>query len=195
MYNVKYLTSFWLFAPSPNLQALGTYGGAYLYRNDDLLPRAYLVGDAIPVAEGDAALGVLRSDGFDPEEAVLLDAMPPSFQGRNSIRGSVEFLRYSTNEAEMKVQTPQSAILVFSDSYYPGWVADVDGRETPIYRANITQRAVVVPSGEHHVRFRFEPKTVVVGFWISISSLALFVGLFLTPWVRKRIMTAQNLPG
>jgi uncharacterized membrane protein YfhO len=74
----------------------------------------------------------------------------------------------------------------------------VDGSETPIYRANITQRAVVVPSGEHHVRFRFEPKTVAVGFWISISSLALFLGFFLTPWVRKRMFAgkiAQDLPG
>ena len=198
MYNVKYLTSFWAFAPAPNLQTLGTYGGAYLYRNDDHLPRAYLVGDVVPVTEGNTALEMLRSDGFDPARSVLLDAMPPNFQTGSSAGGSVEFLRYTTNEAEIKVQTPQTAILVFSDSYYPGWVADVDGSETTIYRANITQRAVVVPSGEHHVRFRFEPKTVAVGFWISVSSLALFVGLFVTPWVRKRVFagtTAQNLPG
>jgi uncharacterized membrane protein YfhO len=123
--------------------------------------------------------------------------MPPSFQAGDAARGTVEFLRYSTNEAEMKVQTPRSAILVFSDSYYPGWVADVDGSETTIYRANITQRAVVVPSGEHHVRFRFEPKTVAVGFWISVSALALFVALFLAPWARKRMSAgkaAQDLP-
>jgi hypothetical protein len=197
MYNVKYLTSFWLFAPSPNLQELGTYGGAYLYRNDDVLPRAYLVGDAIPVAQGDAELGMLRSDAFDPARSVLLEVRPPNFQAERPVRGSVEFLRYSTNEAELKVQTSDSAILVFSDTYYPGWVADVDGSETPIYRANVTQRAVVVPGGEHHVRFRFEPKTVTVGFWISMGSLALFVGLFLTPWLRKRmsaVARAQNLP-
>jgi hypothetical protein len=197
MYNVKYLTSFWLFAPSPNLQELGTYGGAHLYRNDDVLPRAYLVGDVIPVAQGDAALEMLRSDGFDPARSVLLDVRPPNFQAERPVRGSVEFLHYATNEAELKVQASDSAILVFSDSYYPGWVADVDGSETPIYRANVTQRAVVVPSGEHHVTFRFQPKTVTVGFWISMGSLALFVGLFLTPWLRKRMSTlpiAQNLP-
>jgi hypothetical protein len=176
------------------------YGGAYLYRNDDVLPRAYLVGNVLPVAGGNAALEMFRSDGFDPARSVLLDAIPPGFRAEDPVRGSVEFLRYTTNEAEMRVQTPQSAILVFSDSYYPGWVADVDGSETPIYRANITQRAVVVPGGEHDVRFRFEPKTVAVGFWISVSSLALFVGLFLTPWVRKSKKmlagkTAQDLPG
>jgi hypothetical protein len=198
MYNVKYLTSFWPFALAPNLRPLGMYGGAYLYRNDDFFPRAYLVGDIVSVAEGDAALEILRSDAFDPARSVLLHGTPPSFQAGDVVRGSVEFLRYTTNDAELRVQTPQSAILVFSDSYYAGWVADVDGSETPIYRANITQRAVVVPSGEHHVRFRFEPKTVAVGFWISISSLALFLGFFLTPWVRKRMFAgkiAQDLPG
>jgi Bacterial membrane protein YfhO. len=197
MYNVKYLTSFWPFAPAPNLRPLGVYGGAYLYQNDELLPRAYVVGDVASVADGDTALRMLRSDGFDPARSVLLDAVPSNFQKGEGAGGNVEFLRYTTNEAEMRVRTPRNAILVFSDSYYPGWVADVDGSETTIHRANITQRAVVVPAGEHHVRFRFKPRTVVVGFWVSISSLALFVGLFLTPWARKKMFpgkTAHNNP-
>jgi hypothetical protein len=175
MYNVKYITSFWPFSTAPNLRPMGMQGSAYFYQNDDFFPRAYLVGDVLPVAEGDAALRVLKSDEFDPEHAVMLEAVPPNYRQGSAASGKVEFLRYTTNEAEMEVRTAQDAILVFSDSYYPGWVADVDGRPTRIYRANITQRAVIVPAGEHRVRFRFEPMTVIVGFWVSMGSL---IGLF-----------------
>ena len=181
MHNVKYITSFWPFAPAPNLRTLGTYGGAHFYANDDLLPRAYLVGDVVRADDREDALRVLGSDAFDPTESVLLESAPPNFQRSTNARGSVEFLRYVSNEAEMKVRTFGEALLVFSDSYYPGWVARVDGRETPIYRANITQRAVVVPAGEHRVLFQFRPTSVRLGFWVSLGALVVFLGCFLAP--------------
>jgi hypothetical protein len=187
MYNVKYLTSFWRFSPAPNLRLLGIYGGAYLYERDDFLPRAYLVGDVVPVTDGSSALSTLRSDEFDPGRSVMLDAVPPGYRQGGSPGGQVEVLRYTTNEAEMRVQIPQDAILVFSDSYYPGWVAEVDGRATTIYRANITQRAVVVPAGDHQVRFRFQPLTVIVGFWVSMGSLIVLLGCFLIPLLWRRV--------
>ena len=181
MYNVKYLTSFWPFAPAPNLRPLGVYGGAHFYQNSDFFPRAYLVGEVVEVAEDSTALRVLGSEAFDPQRSVMLAVVPPSYRQGGSPAGSVEVLRYTTNQAEMKVRTPQDAILVFSDSYYPGWVADVDGSETTIYRANITQRAVVVPAGEHQVRFRFKPASVAIGFWISIGSILFLLGCFAIP--------------
>ncbi|MEP6652176.1 MAG: YfhO family protein [Myxococcales bacterium] len=196
MYNVKYLTSFWPFAPAPNLAPLGVYGGAFLYRNDDFLPRAYLVSEVSPVSDDVTALRILTSDGFDPRRSVLLDAAPSSYEpGKDTPGGSVEFLRYTNEDAELKVRASGSRILVFSDSYYPGWIADVDGRATPIYRANVTQRAVVVPSGDHIVRFHFRSMTVVVGLWVSLASFIILLGGFCFRSPEKREppgMTAKN---
>jgi hypothetical protein len=191
MYNVKYLTSFWPFASSANLKPLGLYGGAYLYQNDDFLPRAYLVRGVVPVADGKPALNMIFSDAFDPGRSVMLEAVPPNYQPSEGSGGNVEILSYTTNQAEMKVETAQQAILVFSDSYYPGWSAEVDGRETTIYRANITQRAVVVPAGDHQVKFRFKAPTVVVGFWISMGALLVFLACFLFPFLRARKTASQ----
>ncbi|HVT08306.1 MAG TPA: YfhO family protein [Polyangia bacterium] len=171
MYDVKYLTSFWPFAPSPQLRPLGLFGGAFLYRNADLLPRARLVGDVTVARDDPSALQALTSEAFDPARAVLLEAVPPGFQpGQDVAGGAVDLVRYGTNDAELQVRSPRPAILVFSDSYYPGWLADVDGRATAIYRANVTQRAVLVPAGQHRVRFRFAPTTVAVGASISLAS-------------------------
>lgn len=196
MYNVKYLTSFWPFALAPNLTQLGVYGGAFLYRNDDLLPRAFVVGEVTPVPDDASALAMLESDAFDPQRSVLLEAPPPDYHpGPSQPAGSVEFVRYTANSAELNVRARQGGIVVFSDSYYPGWVADVDGRATPIYRANVTQRAVVVPSGEHRVRFRFKPITVAIGFWVSLVSALVLLGWSLIPLARKTRPAEALAPG
>jgi uncharacterized membrane protein YfhO len=117
--------------------------------------------------------------------------VPANYRQGTSAGGQVEVVHYTTNEAEMKVRTREDAILVFSDSYYPGWVAEVDGSATTIYRANITQRAVVVPAGEHQVRFHFRPLTVIVGFWVSMGSLMLLLGCFIVSLLWRRSDSAS----
>jgi hypothetical protein len=187
MHNVKYITSFWPFTSTPNLKPLGIYGGAYFYRNHDFLPRAYLVTDVLPVADDAIALRMLTSDEFAPERSVMLAAVPPHYRPSQGTAGTVEIVRYTTTEAEMEVHASRDAILVFSDSYYPGWIGEIDGSPTTIYRANITQRAVVVPAGEHRVSFRFRPTSVVAGFSVSSASLLVFLACFLIPMLwRKR---------
>jgi len=58
-----------------------------------------------------------------------------------------------------------------SDSYYPGWKAFVDGKETKIYRANFAFRAVPLPDNkEHKVEFVYKPKSFFLGLRISIVS-------------------------
>jgi hypothetical protein len=57
--------------------------------------------------------------------------------------------------------------LLLTDAYYPGWVATLDGRPTPILRADIMFRAVELPEGIHTVEFRFEPRPVTIGLWVS----------------------------
>ncbi len=56
---------------------------------------------------------------------------------------------------------------MLTDAYYPGWVATLDGRPTPILRADIMFRAVELPEGIHTVEFRFEPRPVTIGLWVS----------------------------
>ena len=50
-----------------------------------------------------------------------------------------------------------AAVLLVHDLYYPGWVAEVDGKQTPIVRADLLFRAVRVPAGTHRVTFNFTP--------------------------------------
>jgi len=72
------------------------------------------------------------------------------------------YLKYTTLSA-----TPQMA--VFSEIYYDkGWNAYIDGTLTPHFRTNYILRGMVMPSGNHTVEFRFEPKTFQTGEKISL---------------------------
>ena len=185
MHNVKYLSSLWQIAPSQNLKSLDKFGNAYFYRNDDYFPRAFLVGRSLRVSDNKEAIRNLFSPAFDPKQTVMLYESLPNFLPYDSIQGRVDMIGYTTNQAEFNVECRQNVILVFSDSYYPGWIAEVDGRETKIYQANITQRAVVVPQGKHVVKFEFKPRTVMIGFWVSMAAIVIFISLFAVTLFRK----------
>ncbi len=48
-------------------------------------------------------------------------------------------------------------MVVLNDIYYPGWIAEVDGRRSPVLRADVLFRGVEVAEGTHRVVFRFAP--------------------------------------
>jgi len=59
---------------------------------------------------------------------------------------------------------------VLADTFYPGWKAEVDGVETRILRANLSQRAVPVGAGAHEVRFTFDSSTIRAGLATTLVS-------------------------
>jgi uncharacterized membrane protein YfhO len=50
-----------------------------------------------------------------------------------------------------------TAFLLVHDLFYPGWIAEVDGKQRPIARAGRLFRAIEVPAGRHHVTIHFAP--------------------------------------
>jgi hypothetical protein len=69
--------------------------------------------------------------------------------------------------SKMTIRTSSNAPgwLVLSELDFPGWIADADGVELPIHRANGMFRAVCVPAGNHTVRLVFHPWTMVAEVW------------------------------
>ncbi|MFP6580968.1 MAG: YfhO family protein [Candidatus Hydrogenedentota bacterium] len=61
--------------------------------------------------------------------------------------------------------------LVFTDAAYPGWRATIDGEPVSILQAHGAFKAVIVPTGDHKIRFEFRPWRVYVGIGISLVTL------------------------
>lgn len=96
----------------------------------------------------------------------------------------VEITDYESERVTLQITAPAPAYLVLADAWYPGWTAAVDGKATPIYRANIMFRAVAVPAGDSQVVFQFEPRLWQVAFWLGIAIWAIVGCLWL--WRKKR---------
>jgi len=80
--------------------------------------------------------------------------------------------------ARLVIDRAQGGWLVRSQAHFPGWKARIDGRETPILRANYAFDALLVPSGRHTIEFSYEPESLRQGLWLSaLSLLAGVVGL------------------
>ena len=88
-------------------------------------------------------------------------------------------VQYSQNGYKYTlIATNASGLLVVTDLFFPGWVAEEGGRRLPILRADGFFRAVALTAGSHRVTFRYRPVSVFLGAGISMAALLtiLFLG-------------------
>jgi len=85
---------------------------------------------------------------------------------------------------------------VFSEIYYPGWTATVDGVEQPLGRVDYVLRALQVKPGKHEVVLSFFPKSIdrteTVAYVAYILLLLILLVLVWTTYHRRRQQTPQN---
>ncbi len=131
-----------------------------IHLNTLALPRAWLVYRTEVVESYGEALERVLDENFRPEElAVVLNG--PQLDGTG--QGRIEVGYYSPNDGIFFVETDTPAILVLSDTFYPGWRATVDGQPAPIYPTNAAFRGVLVPPGRHRVEMHFRPRSLMIG--------------------------------
>lgn len=82
------------------------------------------------------------------------------------------------------VQNKADGFVCFSENFFPGWTAFVDGEKTEIYQVNGIIQGAFVPVGTHTVEFRFVATDFYVG--LAFSALLLFTLIILIHKTRKR---------
>lgn len=169
--------------------------GAVIYSYRDTLPRLSVFSKVTPVSNGDAALEILKSAGFDPRREAIVEGAPANFADVNTVSsvraGRVD--RYETRYVRATVDAPTPSLAVLTDTAFPGWNAYVDGILTPIYRANYLFRGVRIPRGTHTVEFRYEPSSFRIGGILSLLSLiALAIILLIPPLISRRRIGRQR---
>jgi hypothetical protein len=88
-------------------------------------------------------------------------------------RGSVTLTQYEPNALTYEVESEQGGVVVFSEIYYPGWQATIDGEKVEIARANYVLRALEMPAGTHTVVMTFDPASIHVTERIAFAALIL----------------------
>ncbi len=150
-----------------------------VHLNTLAMPRAWLVYRTHVVHDYGEALQRVQLANWRPElEAVVENG--PQLSGEGS--GRIEVVAYLPNRVELVVHTDRTALLVLSDTDYPGWRGLVDGQPTAIYRTDVTFRGLVVPAGSHRVEMRFWPASLQLG--LGLAGMAL--GVMLAAWLLGR---------
>ena len=100
---------------------------------------------------------------------------------------SIKLVSYKPNELVYETSSPKDGIVVFSEIYYPGWQAYLDGKEVEHGRANYIFRAMNVPAGQHKIEFKFDPRSLHVTEGVAFAGLAvLLIGVIVVIVVRMR---------
>lgn len=146
-----------------------------LYENPSAFPRAFTVGRAQLVENGDAALAFLARRDVDPSRVVALAGAPdPALDP--VLAGAAEPLQPATiavDEPErvvVDVDVARPSVLVLTDPIASGWSAMLNGAPARLREANGLARGVVVPAGRSRVEFTYRAPGLVPG--LAIAAIA-----------------------
>jgi hypothetical protein len=139
--------------------------------------RAHVVATASVVPDITTQLKRLFEESFDAESTVMLERPPPDAAGAPGASSAASASITTDADQEVVIAAAAGAdggYLVLRDSFDRGWRVEVDGRSTPLLRANALYRAVRISAGPHTVRFRYRPIVLYVCLTFScMTALAL----------------------
>jgi hypothetical protein len=147
-----------------------------------------------PVLVDDANMELTAVNTIDPSKEAAID-----IRFKDQIKGTIypvkgndkiELVSYQPNELEYKYSADGDKLAIFSEIYYPaGWKCYIDGKESRYFRTNYVLRGMILPSGDHQVKFTFKPSSYFIGNKISLaSSILLFLltaGYFISAYIKK----------
>jgi len=156
-------------------------------QNPGAMGNAWFVSKLKVVNNADEEIAAL--DHFGPSHTAIIDKrfvekLPPlSTLEMDSVPQSSEIrlTNYKPNDLSYKSSSAHDLFAVFSEIYYndtKGWNAYLDGKKVSHVRVNYVLRGMAVPSGQHFIEFKFEPKAFYTGQRVSLIS-SVIVGVVL----------------
>ncbi|HLY67169.1 MAG TPA: oligosaccharide flippase family protein [Chloroflexota bacterium] len=168
--NVKYVVTTQELQ-DPRLEQVYAGPDGRVYRNRDVLPRAFVVSDVRVVPSAQAQLQLLSSPEFDVAKSAVVDKQLQPAAEATTGHAPASILSYTARKILLQASGP--GLLVLTDNNFPGWKATIDGQPAEVLTADYTFRGVQLPAGQHEVEFNFAPTSLVVGGLLSALSLAL----------------------
>lgn len=169
--------------PTPSLDMLNT---RYLIINPDAPPllnnnssgNSWFVEK--PIMVENANMEILKLKTIDPSKEVVIDVIFNDMVSKSSYPVEsgewIELVSYQPNELNYNYTAQSEKLAVFSEIYYPaGWKCFIDGTESRYFRANYVLRAMILPEGDHEIKFVFEPSSYIIGNKVSLAGSLVFI--------------------
>jgi hypothetical protein len=102
----------------------------------------------------------------------------PSLAGNYGLRQVKEVSR-TPSEVVLEADGKGRALLASSETAYPGWQAEVDGKPRKLEVVNHVFRGVILEPGETNLKMEFRPTTFRLGCFLSLLVCGFWAGMFL----------------
>ena len=147
---------------------------------------AWFVNEVKFVPNADAEIQALGK--LDLKHQAVADARFESLlKGTTDGQGRIELKHYAPNELRYTSDNSKDGVAVFSEIYYPGWTATIDGKPVEVARVNYVLRALRVPAGHHEIVLTFRPTSVTTTEYIAYAAIVLLiVGFLFAAWRQWR---------
>lgn len=201
MLNTKYIfikkpseeKEFFEIVEDKNYQLVLDNGNIIVLKNLKYLPRFYFVREVLEIDDIKMALDILweknessYNSEFNPSDTALVENYNYHQNNFKSGEQNIGIIYYKNNSVKLNVITEEDGFMVFSDNYYPGWSAFIDGERTNIYKVNGILKGIIIPAGNHKIIFRYRPPYFVIAGITSIVSLILIVGISVFLYIRNK---------
>jgi hypothetical protein len=144
--------------------------GFRTYRNPTALPRAFLVHRVRAVTSAEDAYAAVVDRGFRPGEEAVVEGAAPVFTAAD-VNGSANIDLDHPEHVSVVVTTPTPALLVLTDSWFPGWEASEGTVAHPILRTDYAFRGVALEAGVHRIDFRYRAPAFRLGTLVAAAAL------------------------
>ncbi|MCB0036035.1 MAG: hypothetical protein KDE51_18520 [Anaerolineales bacterium] len=151
------------------LQLVAQNGSAWVYARPQALPLVRLVNNVEVIADNQPAIARVHQPDFDPSQTVIVAENPACDVGRGS--GTAELLERRSGYWRIITSSEEAAMLVVSETAYPGWDVVIDGQTAAWQTAYTAVRTVCVPAGEHLIEWQFRPRIYWYGGILSLLAL------------------------
>ncbi|UAY53164.1 YfhO family protein [Ferruginibacter albus] len=109
-------------------------------------------------------------NSFNPADTAVINTEFKNIVGTvvaSDSTASIKQITFDNEAIKYESNSNSNNLAVFSEIFYKDWKAYIDGKETPIAKANYVLRALPIPAGKHTIEFKFEPKIFKLSYGIS----------------------------
>jgi len=145
--------------------------GIKLYEDPEAFPRAWAVHHLVSIASPGEGRVFMNEHWKDLRSRALIMGGRPNLQSCSGELDNVSVVEYATESVSLHANLSCDGMVILSDTYYPGWMATVDGRPARIYEVDLALRGVLVSRGAHEIKFLYRPRSVFLGAALTLTGL------------------------
>lgn len=125
----------------------------------------------------------MTSNSFDPKTTAVGLGIPSSTRYDTDIL--LENVKEEAQKIEFETKARHRGLIVISDSIYPGWKLEIDGKPSSLIEVDLNSRGFQIPQGHHKIHLFYKPQSFDNGIHVTLFGISLCVFIIFLPQLKK----------